>query len=238
MPSTPAVVRPALSSVTRRTATSALPRERSNNFCRLRTRLRSPARDAAKIRCRSRRTSSSAWRHWMASQSRGSSSGPFTSAPEAATAAVSSSVVSSMVVASNLPLRFRRLLVIESPQAHPTRVSTLSGPGIRPVSGRLCGNRWRRSQHRSFPVSRCLSATGIRFSGRPAPAAEFSLPHGRPTRRQILRLDLDGVVTFRTRQIRPGWVSSVPRGRWCASRPARLPRAAPAASQRPAPISR
>jgi hypothetical protein len=38
----------------------------------------------------------------------------------------------------------------------------------------------------TFPVSRCLSATGIRFSGRPAPAAEFSLPHGRPTRRVLV----------------------------------------------------
>ena len=56
-------VREAERDTARRTATSALPRERSNNFCRLRTRLRSPARDAAKIRCRSRRTFSSAWRH-------------------------------------------------------------------------------------------------------------------------------------------------------------------------------
>jgi hypothetical protein len=38
----------------------------------------------------------------------------------------------------------------------------------------------------TFPVSRCLSATGIRFSGRPAPAAEFSLPHGRPTKRILV----------------------------------------------------
>ena len=60
-PSTPAVLRPALTSVTRRTLTSALLRERSISFCRLRTFFRSPARDAAKIRCRSRRTFSSAW---------------------------------------------------------------------------------------------------------------------------------------------------------------------------------
>ena len=31
-----------------------------------------------------------------------------------------------------------------------------------------------------------------------------------------MRLDPDGVVTFRTRQLRPGRVPSVPRGRWCA----------------------
>ena len=30
------------------------------------------------------------------------------------------------------------------------------------------------------------------------------------------RLDHDGVVTFHMSKIRPGWASSVPRGRWCA----------------------
>ncbi len=60
-PSTPAVRRPALISVTRRTLTRALLRERSISFCRLRTLARSPACDAAKIRRLSRRTCSSAW---------------------------------------------------------------------------------------------------------------------------------------------------------------------------------
>jgi len=77
-PSMPAVLRPALTSVTRRTATSVFARERSINFCKLRTRLRSPACDAAKILCHKRRTSSSAVRQSMAYQSRMSSSGPFT----------------------------------------------------------------------------------------------------------------------------------------------------------------
>jgi hypothetical protein len=58
-PSTPAVRRPALCSVTRRTLSSVLARERSINLWRLRTFFRSPAFDAVKIRCRSRRTSSS-----------------------------------------------------------------------------------------------------------------------------------------------------------------------------------
>jgi len=49
-PSTPAVKRPALRSVTRRTLTSVLEREQSINFCRLRTLFRSPACDAVKIR--------------------------------------------------------------------------------------------------------------------------------------------------------------------------------------------
>ncbi len=48
-PSMPAVKRPALRSVTRRTLSSVFARERSINFCRLRTCLRSPACDAVKI---------------------------------------------------------------------------------------------------------------------------------------------------------------------------------------------
>jgi hypothetical protein len=64
------------------------------------------------------------------------------------------------------------------------------------------------------PVSRCLSATGIRFSDHPAPAeGSASLTVSPP---DAIRLDPDGVVTFRTRQIRPGRAPSVPRGRWCA----------------------
>ena len=78
LPSTPAVLRPALTSVTRRTLNNAFARERSISFCRLRTFFGSPALLAVKIRCRSRRTSSPACRQSTASQSRTSSSGPFT----------------------------------------------------------------------------------------------------------------------------------------------------------------
>jgi len=77
-PSTPAVRQPALISVTRRTLTRALLRERSISFCRLRTLPRSPACDAAKIRRLKRRTCSSAWPQSTRSQSRPASSGPFT----------------------------------------------------------------------------------------------------------------------------------------------------------------
>ena len=73
------------------------------------------------------------------------------------------------------------VLTIFPPQAHQTRVSALSSRAAA-LSGQLCGNRWRRSQH-PVPVSCCLSATGIRFSGLPAPAGEFRFPHGRPTGR-------------------------------------------------------
>ena len=54
--------------VTRRTLTSVLARERSINFCRLRTLFRSPACDAVKIRCRRRRTLCSQARQSTASQ--------------------------------------------------------------------------------------------------------------------------------------------------------------------------
>ena len=74
-PSTPAVLRPALISVTRRTLTRALLRDRSISFCRLRAFFRSPACDAAKSAIFSRRTFSSAWPQSAESQP-GSSSGP------------------------------------------------------------------------------------------------------------------------------------------------------------------
>lgn len=62
-------------------------------------------------------------------------------------------------------------------------------------------------------------------------------PSLRSAYQTMLRLDLIGVVTFHMRQIRPGWVPSVPRGRWCApARPGSSGRHLPR-SQRPAPIS-
>ena len=82
MPSIPAVMRPALTSATRRTAIRALARERSISFCKLRTFFRSPARDAVKIRCRRRRTSPSTRCQSIDSHARASPSGPF--APAAA----------------------------------------------------------------------------------------------------------------------------------------------------------
>ena len=54
----------------------------------------------------------------------------------------------------------------------------------------------------------------------------------------IARPDPIGVVTLHTREMRPGWVPSMPRGRRCPSRPARNPQPPPAASQRPVPVRR
>ena len=114
-PSTPAVIRPALRSVTRRTLTSVFARDRSINFCRLRTFFRSPAFDAVKIRCRSRRTSSSTRRQSTACQSKSASSGPFTT---------------TFVAASNLSSG-SGALVIFLLTGSPDRVSALSGRTIR-----------------------------------------------------------------------------------------------------------
>ena len=205
-PSTPAVLRPALTSVTRRTLTSALLRERSISFCRLRTFFRSPACDAAKIRCRSRRTFSSAWPQSTWSQSGKSSSGPFTADGAAAAASRLPFMVSNLPFGSGVSACF-------PPQAHQTRVSALSGQGRAPIRP-VMRHHWRRSQS-TVPVSRCLSAAGIRFSGLPAPAGELCLPHVRPTGRSVLP-DPIGVVTFRMVEMRPGWVPPGPRGRWFA----------------------
>jgi len=47
-----------------------------------------------------------------------------------------------------------------------------------------------------------------------------------------LRSDPNGVVTFRTSEIRPGWVPPIPRGRRCSPDRLRVFRSSPAASQR------
>ena len=67
------------------------------------------------------------------------------------------------------------------------------------------------------------TADGRGHLGRLVTAADVLRPPGhRSTSRSTyqtqlpLGLDTDGVVTFRMRQIRPGWVPSVPRGRRCA----------------------
>ena len=66
------------------------------NFCSLRTRLRSPAFVALKIRCRSRRTLSSWVRQSMAAHSSRSSSGPFTLAVLLAMVAVDPPIASNL----------------------------------------------------------------------------------------------------------------------------------------------
>jgi hypothetical protein len=224
-PSTPAVRRPALSSVTRRTLISALLRDRSISFCRLRTLFRSPAFDAAKIRCRSRRTFSSAWPQSTWSQSGKSPSGPFTSAAPVAVAPALA------VIGVQLALRFRRYGV-RCPAGSPDPRQRPFRPGQLPLSGQLSGNHWRRSQHLVpgflLPFGRRPSLPGSSCARRgiPPPSRSAYRPRHLP--------DPVGVITFRMHEIRPGWVSSKPRGRWCAPGQQRPPgRHLPPSSGRP-----
>ena len=124
------------------------------------------------------------------------------------------------VVASNLSFGsgvFGHLLFTGSPD----RVSTLSSPGhqarIRPV----IRDRPAGGAGILVPVSRRVSAAGIRFSAILIPAKGLGPPHGRLTGQQ--RPDPDGVTAFRTHEQRPGWAPSIPRGRRCSSRTERLP---------------
>ena len=62
-------------------------------------------------------------------------------------------------------------------------------------------------------VSRCLSAAGVRFLVILCPPGNSaSLTVGLPD----LSPDPDGVSTFRTHELRPRWVPSIPRGRRCS----------------------
>ncbi len=154
------------------------------------------------------------------SQSKARSSGPFTS-----------------IVVSNLPLEVLALPSSSHPQAHPARVSTLSGQDILSLSGQLCGHHQRRNWLRGTRFPAAFRPTGIRFSSHPAPAAGIP-PSSRSAYQTSKGLDRNGIVTFRMRQIRPDWVPSGPRGMVVRTRPAKSVRTAPAAFQRPIPISR
>jgi hypothetical protein len=69
-------------------------------------------------------------------------------------------------------------------------------------------------------VSCCLSATGVRFSVIRFPPRSWALlTVGLPANRP----DLDGVTAFRTHELQPGRVPSVPRGRRCSPQPGGVP---------------
>ena len=88
-------------------------------------------------------------------------------------------------------------------------------------------------------VSRCLSATGIRFSVILFPPRSWALlAVGLPEHAYRHAPDLDRVTTFRTHELRPGWVPSVPRGRRCSSRTEARAQPAPAAPPRLVPKPR
>jgi hypothetical protein len=113
------------------------------------------------------------------------------------------SVHHDLVAASNLSVG-SGVIVIFSCWAHLT-ASALFRAGPRgPVSGRLSMTTSLRAGPAPM-VSRCLSATGIRFSViRFPPRDSALLTVGLPDQSP----DLDGVTAFRTHELRPGWLPS------------------------------
>ena len=218
-PSTPAVLRPALSSVTRRTLNNALARERSISFCRLRTFFRSPALLAVKIRCRSRRTSSSTCRQSTASQSRTASSGPFT------------------VTASNLSLG-SGVCVPQVVTGSPDPRQLPFGPGRHPYPTSYPEDHPAEVLVGRSPVSCRLSAVGIRFLGHPAPAGELE-PSSRSAYRHtvIRRAGPQRGCRVAHEQDATGQGAPFTPRTMVRSRPAAILRPAPAASQRPVPTA-
>ncbi len=142
----PAVLRPALRSVTRRTLKSVLARERSISFCKLRTLLRSPAFDAVKIRCRRRRTSLLTGPPVNRAQSR---SRPLVRSPRRCRGV-------------QLVLRFGCRRSSSSSQAHLTTSAPFRVRARCPYPASYAG-RPAEGPAIMLPVSCRLSAAGVRF---------------------------------------------------------------------------
>lgn len=123
------------------------------------------------------------------------------------------------------------------PQAHPARVSTLSGQDIAPLSRQLCGHLQRRNWLRGTRFPAAFRPTGVRFSSHPAPAAEFPFPHSRTTKpceRHGPHRDCHVPHETDTTGLGALWTP----GMVVRTRPAESVRTAPAAFQRPIPVSR
>jgi hypothetical protein len=85
------------------------------------------------------------------------------------------------------------------------------------VSGRLSTTISRRALISTVAGSRCLSAAGIGFLVILCPPRSWAfLTVGLP---DPTGPDLDGVSTFRTLKMRPGWAPSIARERWCSYKP-------------------
>lgn len=124
--------------------------------------------------------------------------------------------------------------VIVAPQTHPTHVSALTGPGIARIRPVIRGDRWKTD--RRAPVSRCLSAAGICFLGRPTPAGDLGFSHGRLTGPQRSGPQRHYHVPL-ARDTTGQGAPSTP-GTAVFKRPDRCLRPPPAASQRPVPTPR
>ena len=126
----------------------------------------------------------------------GSSAGPFTA---------------TFVTASNLSVGDGVIVIVFS-LAHLTASARFRARAPGPVSGRLSKTTAGGGGHRAS-ASRRVSATGIRFSVILFPPGSWALltvglPDPSP--------DPDRVPVFRTRELQPGWVPSLPRGRRCS----------------------
>ena len=175
---------------------------------------------AVKIRCRNRRTSTSARRQSIWRQRSVSSSGPLTTTGGAVAA-------SSLSFGSGISVIF---LFTGSPD----RVSTLSGPGTRPGIWPVMRDRQLEGRPRGpgFPLRfRCRHS----LLGHPTPAKGSALLTVGPLAQ---RPDPDGVTAFRTHELRPGWVPPVLRGRRCSSRTEARSQPTPAAPPRLVPKPR
>jgi hypothetical protein len=89
--------------------------------------------------------------------------------------------------------------------------------GVVRGSGGTAGYAGRppRGGGQRVPVSRRVSAAGVRFSVILFPPRSWApLAVGLPD--ETCRPDPDGVTAFRTHELRPGWVPSLPRGRRCS----------------------
>src|SRR6266498_3181462 len=135
---------------------------------------------------------------------------------------------------SNLPFG-SGVINSRAPQAHQIHVSTLSGRSISPYPASYAGAAdGGRSYSTRFPGSFRPPAFACWIFLRPL---RIGLPYGRRTRR-FGRPDLIGVVVFRMSEMRPGWLSSEPRGRRCAPGWRARAQPAPAALLRPVPTTR
>ena len=153
-------------------------------------------------------------------------SGPFTVAAAVAVAPAHPVIGAGLPFGSGVTACF-------APQAHQTRVSAVSGRGSCPYPAsyaRTSGggaSTW-------FPVSCCLSATGIRFPGLPAPAGDCaSLTVGLPAATGCRTPS--GLSRAACMRYGQGGCPLNPRGTVVRSRPAVTAWPAPAAFQRPAP---
>jgi len=152
-----------------------------------------------KIRCRSRRTSSSTVRQSTASQSRAASS--VRSPPRLARRRPTCPSV-------RTPQSSRSSTGSPDPRQRPFR------PGHQPVSGQLSGGHQRRSWSygRRFPAA--FRRTGVRFLGHRSPAEDLGLPHGRLT--DPHRVGPQRGCHVAHEQDATGQDASFARGRWCA----------------------